>query len=204
MKLYSILFYIFSSSQPFYICILSLSVFFLPFPVSVFLKFLALLFASLKLSSSCSCLILVYSLSFSSLFSFASISLLCFPLRSLNHLCLSLICFLSSSFLFAVLPIAYSSLILFSPVLSPLHFCLSLLCLSMIFMVSLSITSPLFCLLLFPICVLRHFPPQRGRILGRHWDEILKSFPPCFSQPPLLTDFTTPPPKKVVWNWFVM
>ncbi len=29
-----------------------------------------------------------------------------------------------------------------------------------------------------------------GRILGRNWDKSLKSFPPCYSQSPLLTDFT--------------
>jgi hypothetical protein len=34
-----------------------------------------------------------------------------------------------------------------------------------------------------------------GRILGLNWDKILKrSFPPCFSQSPVLTDFTPPPP----------
>jgi hypothetical protein len=33
----------------------------------------------------------------------------------------------------------------------------------------------------------------RGRILRRNWDKILKSFPPCYSQSPLLTD---PPPSK--------
>ncbi len=121
------------------------------------------------------------SLSFSTVFSFTSISLLCFSLlfsrqtfpfslitdlpffplqfRSLNDLCLSLIWFLSSSFLFAVLPFAYSSLLLSS---LPFYLlCLSFLCLSIIFMVSLSIPSSLCCLLLFPICALRRFPPQR-------------------------------------------
>jgi hypothetical protein len=44
----------------------------------------------------------------------------------------------------------------------------------------------------------------RGRILGRNWDKSLKSFPPCYSQSPLPTDFTLPPWAKVVWNWFVM
>ncbi len=42
-----------------------------------------------------------------------------------------------------------------------------------------------------------------GRILGRNWYENLKSFPPCYSQSPLLTDFTPPPPKnglKLVCN----
>jgi hypothetical protein len=32
----------------------------------------------------------------------------------------------------------------------------------------------------------------RGRILGRNWHESLKSFPPCYAQSPLLTDFTPP------------
>jgi hypothetical protein len=37
----------------------------------------------------------------------------------------------------------------------------------------------------------------RGWILGRDWDKSLKSlksFPPCYSQSSLLTDFTPPPP----------
>ncbi len=34
---------------------------------------------------------------------------------------------------------------------------------------------------------------SRGRILGRNWGKSLKSFPPCYSQSPLLTDFTPPP-----------
>ncbi len=29
----------------------------------------------------------------------------------------------------------------------------------------------------------------RGRILGRNWDKSLESFPPCYSQSPLLMDF---------------
>jgi hypothetical protein len=33
-----------------------------------------------------------------------------------------------------------------------------------------------------------------GRILGRNWGKSLRSFPPCYSQSPLLTDFTPPPP----------
>jgi hypothetical protein len=37
----------------------------------------------------------------------------------------------------------------------------------------------------------------RGRILGRNCDKSLESFPPCFSQSPLLTD-PPPPPAKVV------
>ncbi len=36
---------------------------------------------------------------------------------------------------------------------------------------------------------------DRIRILGRNWD---KSFPPCYSQSPLLTDFTPPPPLKKI------
>jgi hypothetical protein len=35
---------------------------------------------------------------------------------------------------------------------------------------------------------------SKGRILGRSWDKGLKSFPPCYSQSPLLMDFTPPPP----------
>jgi hypothetical protein len=34
----------------------------------------------------------------------------------------------------------------------------------------------------------------RGRILGRNWDKGLKSFPPFYSQSPLLTDILPPPP----------
>jgi hypothetical protein len=36
----------------------------------------------------------------------------------------------------------------------------------------------------------------RGRILGRNWDKSLRSFPPCFSQSSLLTDFTPHPPSE--------
>ncbi len=36
----------------------------------------------------------------------------------------------------------------------------------------------------------------RGRILRRSWDKSLESFPPCYSQSPLLTDFNPPPPPK--------
>ncbi len=36
-----------------------------------------------------------------------------------------------------------------------------------------------------------------GRILGRKWYKSLKSFPPCYSQSPLLTDFTHPPPPLI-------
>jgi hypothetical protein len=41
----------------------------------------------------------------------------------------------------------------------------------------------------------------RGRIHGRIGDKSLKSFPPCYSQSPLLMDFTppTPPPEP---KWF--
>ncbi len=35
---------------------------------------------------------------------------------------------------------------------------------------------------------------NRGRILGRHWDKSLKSFPPCYSQSPLLTNLPPPHP----------
>jgi hypothetical protein len=31
---------------------------------------------------------------------------------------------------------------------------------------------------------------HRDRILGRNWDKSLKRIPPCYSQSPLLTDFT--------------
>ncbi len=34
---------------------------------------------------------------------------------------------------------------------------------------------------------------KRRPILGRNWDKICKSFPPCYSQSPL-TNFTPPPP----------
>ncbi len=34
---------------------------------------------------------------------------------------------------------------------------------------------------------------NRGRILGRNWDKSLKTFHPCYSQPPLLIDFTPAP-----------
>jgi hypothetical protein len=44
----------------------------------------------------------------------------------------------------------------------------------------------------------------RARILGRNWDNSLKSFP-RFSQSPLLTDFTPSPlEQKWVWSWFIM
>jgi hypothetical protein len=35
---------------------------------------------------------------------------------------------------------------------------------------------------------------HRGRILRRNLDKSLKSFPPCYSQSPLLTDIPPPPP----------
>ncbi len=34
----------------------------------------------------------------------------------------------------------------------------------------------------------------RGWILGRNWNKSLKSFSPCYSQSPLLTEFYPPPP----------
>ncbi len=44
-----------------------------------------------------------------------------------------------------------------------------------------------------------------SRILGRNWDKSLKSFPPCYSQSPLLKHFTPLSPwVKVGWNWFIM
>ncbi len=45
----------------------------------------------------------------------------------------------------------------------------------------------------------------RGRILGGNWDKSLQSFPPCYSQSLLPTDFTPPPPwAKVGWNLLVI
>jgi hypothetical protein len=45
-----------------------------------------------------------------------------------------------------------------------------------------------------------YIPPllyeTRGRTLGRNWEKSLKSFPPCYSQSPILKDFTPPPPLK--------
>ncbi len=41
----------------------------------------------------------------------------------------------------------------------------------------------------------------RGRILGRNWDKSLKSFPFCYSQSPLQTDFIPPPP-SLEQKWF--
>ncbi len=48
---------------------------------------------------------------------------------------------------------------------------------------------------------------NRGRILGRNRSKSLKSFPRCYSQSPLLTEFPIPPPPlwaKVVWNWLAI
>jgi len=42
--------------------------------------------------------------------------------------------------------------------------------------------------------------PYRGRILGLNWDNSLKSFPPCYSQLPLLT--VTAPPSPLEQKWF--
>ncbi len=39
------------------------------------------------------------------------------------------------------------------------------------------------------------------RILGRNWDKSLKSFPPCYSQSPLLTDFNL---STLEQKWFEM
>ncbi len=36
-----------------------------------------------------------------------------------------------------------------------------------------------------------------GRILGRNWDKSLQSFPPCYSQSPLLTDLPPPPTPRL-------
>jgi hypothetical protein len=36
----------------------------------------------------------------------------------------------------------------------------------------------------------------RGRILEHNWDKSLQSFPPCYSQSPLLTDFIPLPLSK--------
>ncbi len=44
-----------------------------------------------------------------------------------------------------------------------------------------------------PLCSYMYHS-NRGRILGRNWDKSLKSFPPCYSQSPLQTDFTPPYP----------
>ncbi len=52
------------------------------------------------------------------------------------------------------------------------------------------------------ICTLTRFcsrkKEQRPNSLGLNWDKSLKSFPPCWSQSPRLTDFTPhpPPPRK--------
>ncbi len=44
-------------------------------------------------------------------------------------------------------------------------------------------------------------PSCWGQILGRNSDKSLKSFPPCYSQSPLLMDLTTPPP-PLEQKWF--
>ncbi len=41
-----------------------------------------------------------------------------------------------------------------------------------------------------------------GRILGSNLDKSLKSFPPCYSQSPILKDFTTPPPPLSKSAWY--
>ncbi len=41
---------------------------------------------------------------------------------------------------------------------------------------------------------MRVFAVYRGQIRGRNWDKSLNSFPACYSQSLLLTDFTPPPP----------
>jgi hypothetical protein len=51
----------------------------------------------------------------------------------------------------------------------------------------------------------RTTPLVLGPIILRNWDKSLNSFPPSYSQSPLLTDFIpTPLWAKVVWNRFVM
>ncbi len=42
----------------------------------------------------------------------------------------------------------------------------------------------------------------RGRIFGRNWEKIHKRFPPCYSQSPLLTEFTSSPPPHPEQKWF--
>jgi hypothetical protein len=42
---------------------------------------------------------------------------------------------------------------------------------------------------------------NRGRVLGRNWDKSLQSFSLCYSQSPLLTDFTPPPPSPFEQKW---
>ncbi len=46
---------------------------------------------------------------------------------------------------------------------------------------------------LIKVCDRRASDTTGGRILERNWDKSLKSFPSCYSQSPLLTDFTSPP-----------
>ncbi len=42
---------------------------------------------------------------------------------------------------------------------------------------------------------------HRGRILGHNWDKSLKSFPPCYSQSPLLRILPSPHPLPRA-KWF--
>jgi hypothetical protein len=57
----------------------------------------------------------------------------------------------------------------------------------------------------FPACILVDYGGNTyenwGRILGRNWEKSLNSFPPCYSQSSLLTDFT-PPPLPPGQKWF--
>ncbi len=41
----------------------------------------------------------------------------------------------------------------------------------------------------------------RGRILGRNWDKSRQSFPPCYSQSPLLRILLLPPPPPPEQKW---
>jgi hypothetical protein len=41
-----------------------------------------------------------------------------------------------------------------------------------------------------------------GQILGRNWEKSLTSFPPCYSQSPLQTDFTPPSPPPLSKSGF--
>jgi hypothetical protein len=43
-----------------------------------------------------------------------------------------------------------------------------------------------------------------GPIHGRNWDQSIKSFPLCYSQSPLLTDFTPPLPRPLSKNGLKM
>ncbi len=58
-------------------------------------------------------------------------------------------------------------------------------------------TALLSCIFLFRIYVCFSYATgYRGRILRRNWDNSFKSFPPCYSQSPLLTDYPPPPSKS--------